>query len=191
MASKKIGWWECDRIADEISEKAFEHLIDPLQHKLQEGVRTVWQTSTCAEQLSWMIKHGLAESSNDAETSVLLVPQSYTVDLCVGVQLVLGVRFHSSVRVFSDDAYGKLIGDYEALQQLFVRRGELATQLRKQLSGKTTLQACKAWPEAEDIIRRITKEGKSSDFTVPLESLLAKFLPLQLTTKGEENGSSS
>ena len=188
MASKKINWNMACKIADKIAAKAFEHLTAPLERELGIIAAEAWAIFAAKFDFPALAEHDFVKVTDTL--TITLYSSRYGND-------------ESSVRVthrgkaykglpwddpsLTDDALDERAFPVRGrLAELVTSRGKLANTLRNQLNGKTSSQAMKAWPEAAQIIAECCDlDNPVRQFTVPLETLLAKFLPLLPAPQGE------
>lgn len=180
MASKKINRELAWKIADKIAAKAFEHLITPVEAQYDEIATEAWGKFEAEFDFPKLAAWGIVgavssvnfalrtsrDASDGSDLNIVYTGTSY--------------RGHhwETMRLVDDELHARMQPVAERLSTLRTQRNGLFNELYKQLGGKTTKQAMTAWPEATAIIAHEADVSMTVGFTVPLESLLAKFLPM-------------
>ncbi len=184
MASRKINWRMADAIGAAIAGKAFEHLIKPKQDALAAIGREAFARMTARVDVPVLQEFNIvgadgplqfdircqADQSND--NSVRVFVEGFTI---TGWNVPC---------VVDDDLWARARGVADELKALRSKSCAFSNELRQQLEGKTTTAAMKAWPEAAEIIANVTGASLNNGFTVPLESLLSKYLPMLAAPQG-------
>lgn len=188
MSSKKITWRFSRSIAERIANKAFEHLIDPIEAPMKDIARKVIDEAN----IDWktLHEHKIVTESLGSAVAVDILPHSYTVpeghEIVVWVEYPYNTHRYDNMRFFDDAAYDQLIDLQKRRNALVEKREALNTEIIAQIEGKTVNVVCKAWPEAEQIIKLTMGIGDGVSITRPLEDLLKRFLPmLPAPTKGD------
>lgn len=181
MSSKKISKNAAHAISLRISNKAFEHLISPLETQMKElGIEA-------SEKIHAQIDVPLLRRMNiiNGTTDVMCIwVYSRTEDLGNESQKVnldgpgwSGYSWNA-VSIVDADLAARASAIAVRLADFYKKRNELFLELEAQCTGKTVKAALAAWPEAADIISDVTDVPLTQGFVSPLENLLAKFLPM-------------
>ena len=180
MSSKKITWHYSRTISEAIANKAFEHLINPVEIPMKAIAKQVVANT----KLDWEVlkAHSLVGDTTGSEIAVDILPASYTVpdghEITVRIAHPYNIHRYDNMRFFGDEAYDQLI-ELQKTHNVFIEKREaLRVEIHAQIEGKTVNAVCKAWPEAEQIIKRVMGIGEGSNLTRPLEDLLKRFLPM-------------
>lgn len=181
MSSKKISRDNSYTISSKIAEKAFEHLITPLQQQLKElGVEAAKALNAQLDVAQLRQLNIIGEENEDMTIWVYADESHFSQD---NRRVTLkGTGWSTSYwyapRIVDADLHARAFAAAERLGQLCRQRTALEHELRNQCYGKTVKAALAAWPEAADIISKIVDVPLTEGFVSPLESLLAKFLPM-------------
>ena len=188
MASKKINWHLAHTIACEISTKAFEHLIAPLEKLLDEIGTEVADVILGEIDLDVLLNYNIVQKHSGFRPISIRIAEDGSKDSAITVNAEMGFSlagWNILEAVVSYDVWSRANSISQRLTALRVKRAQMADELKTQLEGSTTATAIKAWPEAEDIILEAAGITNSGNFTVPLDSLLMKYLPMLPAPKGE------
>lgn len=187
MASKKINWRMADSIANRIADKAFEHLINPKQKMLEAVGAEAFDVLKQHIDIGLLRRFNIVDSNSNMRLKVKCTADG-SDDSAVLIQFEAEDGFstyHCETPTVTDDGLWQrardLAGELDVLRR---KRNSLYIELKSQLEGKTTNMAIKAWPEATEIIAQIANVKPASDMTTPLETLLAKYLPMLAAPQG-------
>lgn len=182
MGTKKIKWHEARDIGRRIADKAFEHLTTPLEVKRNAVAGLCYQAvlDTIGCPAGVLLASGFAEETNMVQIDLSnsygnQITTRYRVDSDCP-RLVRPSGYHTEMKLVDDDLYEKYMDIEVLLSPYESKREELMLEIQSQVEGKTANQAMKNWPEAAEIIADVLQLG-SPAMTVPLEQLLARFLP--------------
>lgn len=180
MSKHKISNREAANIAGKIADKAFEHLIEPAEARLQ-GVlgEAYWKIAGNWDQatIESLAKHCVLHTGDSIEIYVHDSKHGANFNL-KGDGLVSSGGYGYDLTVSDADLLDKLQELSNELKQLRVKRNNLEFELVKQIVGRTAKSVIENWPEAEAFVKDEFPE-KSVDKPVmtPLETLLGKFIP--------------
>ncbi len=182
MGTKKIKRHEARDIGRRIAEKAFEHLITPLEVKRNAVTGLCYQAvlDTIGCPAGVLLASGFAEETNMVRIDLSNNYGNQTATYhSVGSdrpRLIRPSGYSAKLKLVDDDLYEKYMEVEVLLKPYDSKRDALMSELQSQVEGKTATQAMKNWPEAAEIIADVLQIG-SPAMTVPLEQLLARFLP--------------
>lgn len=181
MGSKKIIWGEANDIARRIAYKAFEHLTTPLDREEDkialEAYNAIFNLLGVSEKQ--LLESGFATTTSSIHIDVRNVHgQELTLrSSSLNDEQYLRPNGYDAMVLIDDDLFQHATKLKQRQNPLNEKRSDLQNVLRDELIGKTATFAMKSWPEAADIISDVLNLGKPM-MTVPLEVLLAKFLPM-------------
>lgn len=181
MSKHKISNREAANIAGKIADKAFEHLIEPAEARIQGALsEAYWKIAGNWDQatIESLTKHSVLHTGN--ETKIYVTDGKYRASFNLkGDGLVTSCGYGADLIISDADLLDKLQELSNELNQLRVKRNNLEFELVKQISGRTAKSVIENWPEAEAFVKDEFPE-KSVDkpvMTTPLEMLLGKFIP--------------
>lgn len=181
MSKHKINSSEAVSIANKIADKAFEHLIEPAEGRLQDLLEDAyWKIAGNWDQatIESLTKHRALHTGNKIEIYVTDGKHGANFDL-KGDNLVCKGSYGSDLIVSDANLLDKLQELSSELKQLRVKRNNLHFELVAQIAGRSAKSVIENWPEAETFVKDEFPE-KTVDkpvMTTPLETLLGKFLP--------------
>jgi len=175
MASnKRLKYHELHNLAHAIAEKAFEHLTKPLQKELNYIAGQVYErVFTDLGVTQDQIRPFTGE--NDRAYIMLDNGKGESVEVLYSHKNIVSLSRYDSRVVTDEKLYDAYIAVAKALDPFNENSRDLQNMLREQMDGKTVNQIAKAWPEAAPFMTRWLTP--TANMTVPLENLLAKFLP--------------
>ncbi len=179
MSTKKISNYEADAIAKVIANKAFAHLTKTYREKLENLAMETYRHVETLFDLNLLVEMNFGYKANSIAIDVLnSAGQCHTVwTKKFEVAVLVNTPAYGNIKLVHEHLFDQIDDVLTHLNPINEKRNALQKELAAQLSGKTINQACKAWPEAADIIKAhfdITSEP----MTTPLEELLARFLPM-------------
>ena len=187
---RKINWNNADKLARAISNKAFEHLVDPVRKQMEELALSAFRIDFLGQNLPALIAANVVQSS-DGSTNIEFRPYSYEIpeDGGIGVSadygFTTGCWWETIIR--NDHVFEKLIPLQQQLQTLKNKRHSLKETIHQQVEGRTVKAVRTAWPEASSILNEMFGEP-GGEMTRPLEELLARFLPMLPAPQVETEG---
>ena len=187
MASKKINWNLANSIAHAIAEKAFEHLVKPLEKALEDiGTEAA---EIVLEQINpdVLIRLNIVKENSAPKPIMIRCADDESKDSALAVPATLGftlMGWENIETIVPDEMWNRANDIARQLTSLCSKRQEMSYEMQQQLTGTTTAAAIKAWPEAESIISDVAGLIGSGNFTVPLDNLLAKYMPLLPAPQG-------
>jgi hypothetical protein len=194
MGQKKITWSEASAIAHKVANKAFEHLIPPLEEKLEKAAekaydKTLKRLGLTATQIALLQE---AELLGDAvyECDVRFQRGETYNSVSIGqaakwvhgkyVPVVAGQRgfVNHRVTVVDEEIAEPVLTLVDELGPLKTRCSQLQGEVREQLTGKSASQVAKVWPEVGPFVNDYfdIKNGPGEVMTVPFSDLIAKYL---------------
>ena len=183
MSKQKININEAGAISTSIAEKAFEHLINPIDERIQTTLRDAydqitkgWSSST----ISGMIEHCLISETDRLDMEVSDGKHSIRMSLIDESLLQSRSNWDSNFYINDPDLHDKLVELHRERGQLAQKRTALQTEIALQIIGRNTKQVLEAWPEAKSFIDEQFPEKKPEakpSMDAPLDALLARFLP--------------
>lgn len=186
MSSKKINYNMASNIATAIAEKAFEHLTAPLRIALdrigEEALLVIEQRLD----ISALRDFGLAEPETVKMAIDIALSSDGSRDNMIRTYTKHGFSMYAwkAAYIVDDALYQRAEAIHTPLREFVRKQNTLRDEIRAQLEGKTVTVACKAWPEAAEIICDVAGVANGPAFTVPLESLLSKYLPMLAAPQG-------
>lgn len=189
---RKINWHQSRDIAKGISEKAFEHLVNPVGLQIAQVVEAAMRIDFIGRNAPLLLTAKLLYPA-DGYITVAVFPVSYEVP--EGHSLITAAgRFgfrecgHKLLQIYDDRAYELLLPLVTQRNELAAKQSALYGVLNQQIEGKTAGAVRKAWPEATEIIDKVLGESSGVQLTQPLEQLLARFLPMLPAPQPETEG---
>lgn len=181
MGQKKITYWEAQSIANRIAKKAFEHVVNPLEERLQIELQNVYDTMLHRLNIDVQALRHHKVLGFYSNVNILFDDGDDEGRLVLGenrrwdkVQ-ELPYAFEE-LSVTDENLIFQAKETNAQLVPLLRKRSEMENDVRGQLSGKSASTVCKNWPEVSGFVRDYFKMVKESDMTVPFESLVAKYL---------------
>lgn len=181
MSSKKISKDAAYAISERIANKAFEHLISPLQAQVKElGIEA---SNKLHAQIDSKLLRSMNIIAGDSDSMRIWVYASADDFGNESRKVNLdgpgwSGSYWDAVSIVDADLAARASVAVERLADLCKKRQMLANELCSRCLGKTVKAALAAWPEAADIIADVTGVPLTQGFVSPLENLLAKFLPM-------------
>lgn len=185
LNNKGRGHWKLRDVAQAIAKKAFEHLTAPLEaeeHALTDALykSIIKDAKLTAASISKLVQCGLVQRAQNctievSDTSGNLTRISThapddTEEYLSGAGYVLEVE--------SNEYYDRAQDILTRKNRLGEKMDELVDELTKQLDGRSTKEVMTKWPEAWPVVaEELGIKLDQPDLFVPLERLLAKFLP--------------
>jgi hypothetical protein len=184
MSVAKIKYYEASDIGNRIADKAFAHLVTPLEDKLNIFLKGRYDALVRdvigGDRIAELVKAGVLLDNGGAFLKFVGQKEDFTEYL--KGDLVVSPAGYSNAFIIDDEvafeAYVTLVTPLRALRH---KRALLVDELKSQCEGKSAKAVMKAWPEAAQIVAdffHITVDGKDTSMTSPLEQLLAKFMPM-------------
>lgn len=180
MSKSKIDKHEANRIAENISDEAFAHLIKPITEQINALLRTAYHAYMRKDMAAFLVERGLA-GQNSAVEVVVRYGTGTTTEIIRGDTGEFTVPIgHSNQFKFLTAAetpeYAQL---HEAHAPLRQKRAALRNELSKQMVGRSASKVMKTWPEAAPFVARYFElDTATHEMTTPLDALLAKYLPM-------------
>lgn len=180
MSKSKINNCGARRIAENISNAAFAHLITPITEQINALLRTAYHAHMRKDVAAFLVERGLA-SQIDAVEVVVRYGTGTTTEIIRGDTGEFTVPIgHSNQFKFLTAAetpeYAQL---HEARAPLIQKRGALRNELSEQIVGKSASKVMKTWPEAAPFVANyFDLDTTAHEMTTPLDALLAKYLPM-------------
>lgn len=171
-------------IAEEISKKAFEHLIPQHERKLDalaiDGYRYVLSKVGVTEDLvKKMAEAGLVWLSNVIRVDFVDAHgNEVTVVVTTENDEDKYLSYSHSITVQNSAFYDEVVGIRAVLDPLHRQRNDLREAIYDQIAGRSTKEVMAEWPEAAHIVAEIMKLAPPPPMIRPLDALLSKFLPM-------------
>ncbi len=189
MSKTCINSWEASNIAIRIAAKAFEHVVAPIDGRINEYLRSAYHA--CFEDIigttpRLLAEHGIGKL---ADTISVLVPiendnwqeqlKGNTDEFLAFVGYGPDFSFPAATVVL----YASLCAERAPFRK---QQHALKEEIASQLLGRSVKAAMKAWPEAAQFIANEFNLGDIAkpEMTKPLETLLAKYLPMLAPPQG-------
>ena len=182
MSTKKIATHQAYGIAARVSAKAFEHLLSPLQEKLEKAgmdAYNAWykdiglSANTLAKMLesgALTMRSGIIIEVGTKDDRVLVGDHSYNGSATSSPFVCSRMRMPPGK--VADDIL-VMLKQYERIEH---SRGEMLKEIRDQLTGKTVSYAAKTWPEIAEFIFDQTGRPAGEVMVVPFQALINKYL---------------
>ena len=179
MSIKKIDRYDANNISEAMANAAFKHLLVPYHEQADKFALQAYQSLTAGLPLDLMVERGFA--------------RRHIAKISVGVQNTSGESQYlmttKDIDHVTHTSYGamELVDSalYDAVEALtgmyahyFEQRNSLRNEIAKQIEGKSAHSVLKNWPEAAPFLQARFGDLQTSGMTVPLEQLLARFLPM-------------
>lgn len=181
MSQSKMTSWEASIIAKKIAEKAFEHLVAPIDERINEYLRSRYRACMVAIGTTpqAMAEYGLGTLADTISVIVIVGDDSWTEQLKGNTDEFLSLSgFGQDFKFISTSAPGYVSLCTERAP-LRAKQQALNEELADQLTGRSAKATMKAWPEAAQFIADEFGLGDiTREMTKPLENLLAKYLPM-------------
>lgn len=178
------------QIAEKIAEKAFEHLILPLEREKQamfhEYLAEIYGLFS-EDQLDAMERVGILEYNEHVGLSFHGSEDTKQLTCKMPKKHLTPGNWNNTFKVFGEDRYVRASALQSRLRDMEQRQNAMRNELQAQMTGKTAVKIVELWPEAGEIIKEVLGDDyRDGGVTAPLEVLLARFLPaLPAPTKGE------
>jgi hypothetical protein len=176
MSSKKLKYYEILEVASAIANKAFEHLIEPLEKERnyiagQVYERVFTDRGVTPEQIRPF------RGTDNVAYATLDNGKGESVIVTYRAEGLVNLSHYGSdkLTVVDEQLFDIYRAAEEAIEPFTGKRYDLDMTLRNQMEGKTVNQIIKAWPEAAPFMTKWLTP--TANMTVPLENLLARFLP--------------
>ena len=193
--SLKINANQAENIGYKIAEKAFEHLMDPIDKALSDVGQEAYDKFAAQVDVALLIKFHLLNEVSGIHSMAVIVTNAEEAN----VRNQLRINFKNSqplagnapgyeeIMIYDPELFERGQNLQSRWNELHNKRSALRHEVVGQCRGKNPATLVKAWPEAEDIIREVITDmpANISGVSVPLENLLAKFLPMLAAPKGE------
>jgi hypothetical protein len=184
MSATKITSREAWSIAAKISDKAFEHLLDPVNKKLntlgKEAYEKIIEGIGGESVAKKLVVYGLAYSTRSVDINVVDANNEILVTYTVENETLIKSNYHhyNKMKLVDGPLYDKIIELDQERDKLLAKCSSLRNTLEHQITGKSTKTVVKAWPEAEEIVNNYFGQVSDTTLVTPLETLLARFLPM-------------
>lgn len=188
MSQAKLNSWEAQNIARSISEKAFDHVIGPIDNKINELLRAGYANtlSSLGVSSSILAEHGIGELADKISVEIKIDGRTYKEQIKGDTNEFISVGRYCRDFVFVES---EITAEYIELRleraPFRTQQNALANELSKQMTGRSAKAVMKAWPEAANFIAAYFNiVSPISEMTSPLEVLLAKYLPMLAAPQG-------
>lgn len=182
MSTKKIAPHQAYSIAVKVSLKAFEHLLSPLQEKLEKAGMDAYN--------AWYKDIGLSAKTlaKMLESGALTMRSGTSIEIGTkGKRLPIGDHSYNGtatsspfvctlLRLPPGEAADDILAMLEQYESIEHSRGEMLKEIRDQLAGKTVSYAAKTWPEIAEFIFDQTGRPAGEAMVVPFQALINKYL---------------
>lgn len=185
MSQNKINSWEAGNIAKVIAAKAFEHLLKSyedniasfatqcyLDHVRDLGLADKREQFIAAKLIAEVEHANIVFSDGDNSWNELISGELLAPDRYYNTWTITDPAKVSAYRELN-----------EARAPLVRKREALITELTAQMENKSANSVIKAWPEAAPFVADYF-QIKKVPLSTPLETLLAKFLPMLPAPQG-------
>lgn len=179
MASK-ISKYQAQEIARLISHKAFEHLIKPYQaHQHQLAIEVYGEFLKIFDGYIDKLEecHLISKSKRVSITVKNKAGQECNIQT-IGEYTCYEKNGWGALEILNDAYYDLVVNVTSEINKLNHKRYELEKAIQAQCQGKSPASVMKAWPEAGEILTSVMGSIEGGSLTAPLESLLARFLPM-------------
>lgn len=189
MSQTKMNDWETASIARRISEKAFEHVIGPIDNKINELLRAGYANtlSLLGVSPSILAEHGIGELTDKISVEIKSNGQTHEEHIKGDTgEFITTSRYRCDFVFVESEITKKYIELCFERAPFRTQQNALANELSNQMVGRSAKAVMKTWPEAADFIASYFNiVSPISEMTKPLEVLLAKYLPMLPAPKGE------
>ncbi len=188
MSKSGINNWEASNIAVRIAAKAFEHVIAPIDERINEYLRSRYHAcmAIIGTTPQTMSEYGLGTLADTISVVVVVDNDRWEEQLKGNTDEFLSLAgFGSDFSFSSGNAPGYVVLCTERAP-FRKQQHALEEEIASQLLGRSVKAAMKAWPEAAQFIADEFNLGDiaKSEMTKPLETLLAKYLLMLAAPQG-------
>lgn len=190
MAATRITKYIAGQIATKIAERAFEHLVLPLEREKQalfhEQLIEIYGLFS-ENQLDAMEKLGILEYNKHIGIVFIGSDRNEHISCEMPKKYLTPDNWNNSFKVIGEDRYVRACNLQKRIEDMERRRRAMSKEIEAQITGKTAVKVVELWPEAGEIVKDVLGDDyRDGGVTAPLEVLLARFLPaLPAPTKGE------
>lgn len=179
MSSKKIDHYRARGIANDVAEKAFEHLTKPLNDKINKLGRDAYNE---------LVKKAGLSPSKWKQYNIGIFGGTFTTSVSDGKGNSVEVRTSDESNCFmqimqdrwngcpvieNEAMYMEYIVLSDELQPVKQKQQNLEDEIRTQIEGRTYNHVMKTWPE----ITPFLGIEPAPEMTQPFEALLSRYLP--------------
>lgn len=194
MGQRKITWQEAAAIANKVADKAFEHLLPPLEKKLgvaaerayDKKVKELGLTPKMVEALleAEVLDDGCYECRVDFKrgeaSNFVTVGQGarWSNGRYVPASADARKLVSSSLTISDADLADEVLTILDEISPLREKRSGLKSEIQDQLTSKSAKQVAAVWPEVAPFVNDYfnIKNGPGETMTSPFSDLIAKYL---------------
>lgn len=184
MSATKINNSEAHSLAHRIANKAFEHLIEPAEDRYNSSAKKAYDkliANIGGEEVARTL--ALYRCADQRETVQIEVKGNAESPITARYKAPKGRAFYFGLSwnnplIIDVDLFDEISEQQRIVSDLTDKRNQLAYELCKQMEGRSAKKMLTAWPEAESIFQEFFGVTGGGEISTPLESLLAKFLPM-------------
>lgn len=183
IPNPQFGGGPAYTISNEISTKAFSHLIDPLQKKLNDLALRAYTHALESVGINFALLAKMDEAGLIhcyPSVPIELVDSSgneITVVATTGGDEDRFAYCGAALTIENSAMHDEAQTILEELNPLLAKRNDLCGSLYAQIAGRSTKEVIENWPEAAEIVARVMGLGPVPEMIRPLEVLLGRFLP--------------
>lgn len=189
MSKSRINNWEASHIAKKIAEKAFEHVVAPIDGRINEYLRSAYHA--CFEDIigttpRLLAEHGIGKLADTISVVIRIENNNWQEQLNGDTDEFLAFAGYGpdfSFPAATAALYASLCAERAPFRE---QQRALKEEIASQLLDRSVKAAMKAWPEAAQFIADEFCLGDIAkpEMTKPLETLLAKYLPMLAAPQG-------
>lgn len=179
----KVDWRAAGNIARRVAEKAFSHLIDPIQTQLNELYikAAAALVENLIKDVDAAVEAGLVVLGTNGHVKIASKDKSNDVHVSFTSATTfafLNTAYSWSAPTYIDtDTYEEHVRLNNLVAPHIEKRSQLEDTIKEQIEGKTFKTVLDTWPEIAPIIHELYDIQGGSGMTVPFEQLLTRFLP--------------
>jgi len=187
MSSKKIGYYDARRISENVANKAFEHLLSPMQVECDRLAQEAYD----AVRIYLGLSYANTKCMEDAEVISMcrlcgihiVTGKDEDGDLIKEKVAMLGSDDYDAPKSYvcsrmtiPEDLAGGLHEMWEKMGPIVEAKQQLEVRINCDISGKTPTSVIKKWPELRGFIEDVMGVQGTGELVVPFSDVLQKYL---------------
>jgi len=187
MSSKKIGYYDARRISENVANKAFEHLLSPMQVECDRMAKEAYDAVLINLGLGYtntklMAAAGLISMCRSCTIQIVMGKDEDGDTLTEGVAMLGSDDYDApksyvcSRMTIPEDLAGDLHEMWEKMGPIVEAKQQLEVRINCDISGKTPTSVIKKWPELRGFIEDVMGVQGTGELVVPFSDVLQKYL---------------
>ena len=187
MSAKKIGYYDARRISENVANKAFEHLLSPMQVECDKLAQEAYD----AVRIYLGLSYANTKCMEDAEVISMcrlcgihiVTGKDEDGDLIKEKVAVLGSddydapnSYVCSRMTIPEDLADGLHEMWEKMGPIVEAKQQLGVRINCDIQGKTPTSVIKKWPELRGFIEDVMGVQGTGELVVPFSDVLQKYL---------------